>query len=97
MACQIGAGISAAGHAHMAADARAIVPAIDDEVVALRLQADGTVDRDREPGIFEMTWSFSGPDGRATWERTTVLDGEGGAWPAVRWRRLGNHRIFRQP
>ena len=39
------AGSSAAGHAHMAADARAVVPAIDDEVVALRLQADGAVDR----------------------------------------------------
>src|SRR5713226_4277566 len=36
---------SAAGDAHMAADARAVVPAIDDEVVALRLQADGAVDR----------------------------------------------------
>src|SRR3984885_13947722 len=38
----------AAGHAHMAADARAIVPAIDDEVVALRLQANSTVDRRAE-------------------------------------------------
>src|SRR6266566_9739467 len=39
---------SAAGHAHMAADAWAVVAAIDDEVMALRLQADGTVDRGRE-------------------------------------------------
>ena len=39
---------SAAGHAHMAADARAVVPAVDDEVVALRLQADGAVDRGSE-------------------------------------------------
>jgi hypothetical protein len=22
------------------------------------------------PGVFELTWSFSGPDGRATWEWT---------------------------
>ena len=29
------------------------------------------------PGVFEMTWSFSGPDGRATWEWTTVLDTDG--------------------
>lgn len=24
------------------------------------------------PGVFEMTWSFAGPDGRATWESITV-------------------------
>ena len=39
-----GADASAAGDAHMAADARAIVAAVDDEVVALRFQADGAVD-----------------------------------------------------
>src|ERR1700730_14787938 len=39
---------SAAGDAHMPADARAVVPAIDDEVVTLRLQADGAVDRRTE-------------------------------------------------
>ncbi|HUZ70464.1 MAG TPA: hypothetical protein VMU65_12225 [Candidatus Saccharimonadales bacterium] len=49
------------------------------------------------PGILEMTWSFSGPDGRATWEWTTVIDTDGRQWPAVRWRRLGTHRIFREP
>jgi hypothetical protein len=49
------------------------------------------------PGVFEMTWSFSGPDGRATWEWTTVVDADGRPWPAVRWRRLGSHRIFREP
>lgn len=49
------------------------------------------------PGVYEMTWSFSGPDGRATWEWTTVTDARGHRWPAVRWRRLGNHRIFRRP
>jgi hypothetical protein len=41
------------------------------------------------PGLFEMTWSFRGPDGRATFEWIDV-DGE----PAVRWRRIGGHRIF---
>src|SRR5476649_133511 len=35
---------SAAGDAHVAADARAVVPAVDDEVVALGLQADGAID-----------------------------------------------------
>jgi len=49
------------------------------------------------PGVFEMTWSFSGPDGRATWEWTTVIDTDGRQWPVVRWRRLGTHRIFREP
>jgi hypothetical protein len=49
------------------------------------------------PGIFEMAWSFSGPDGRATWEWTTATDAVGRTQPAVRWRRLGNHRIFREP
>jgi len=48
------------------------------------------------PRIFEMTWSFSGPDGRATWE-WTVTDADGWRWPAVRWRRLGSHRTFREP
>jgi hypothetical protein len=39
------------------------------------------------PGIREMTWSFSGPDGRATWEWATG-EVEGKAVPVVRWRRL---------
>lgn len=48
-------------------------------------------------GIFEMTWSFSGPDGRATWEWTSVTDADGEEQPAVRWRRVGNHDILREP
>lgn len=51
-------------------------------------------------GIFEMTWSFSGPDGRATWEWAEVEVEEGGRsvkYPAVRWRRLGGHEIFDRP
>jgi hypothetical protein len=43
-------------------------------------------------GILEMTWSFSGPDGRATFE---LIDIEGE--PGIRWRRIGGHRIFREP
>lgn len=43
-------------------------------------------------GIWEMTWSFSGPDGRATFEYVEI-DGE----PAIRWRRFGGHEIFRDP
>lgn len=44
------------------------------------------------PGIWEMTWSFVGPDGRATFEFIRI-DGELG----IRWRRIGGHAIFRKP
>jgi hypothetical protein len=44
------------------------------------------------PGVWEMTWSFSGPDGRATFEYVEV-DGE----LAIRWRRVGGHEIFKVP
>lgn len=42
--------------------------------------------------VWEMTWSMRDPDGRATWQWTTV-DGD----PAVLWRRLGDHAIFDRP
>jgi hypothetical protein len=48
------------------------------------------------PGIWEMTWSFSGPDGRATWEWTSI-ELEGRAVPVLRWRRIGGHAIFSDP
>jgi len=44
------------------------------------------------PGVWEMTWSFAGPDGRATFE-WIELKGE----LAVRWRRIGGHDIFGRP
>lgn len=44
------------------------------------------------PGVWELTWSFSGPDGRATFEWVTI-DGE----PGIRWRRIGGHAIFGEP
>jgi hypothetical protein len=44
------------------------------------------------PGIWEMTWSFASPDGRATFE-WILIDGE----PAIRWRRVGGHAILREP
>jgi hypothetical protein len=44
------------------------------------------------PGVWEMTWSFAGPDGRATFEWIEI-DGE----PAIRWRRVGGHAIFGAP
>jgi len=43
-------------------------------------------------GIWEMTWSFTGPDGRATFEFTRI-DGESG----VLWRRIGGHGVFARP
>lgn len=48
------------------------------------------------PGVFEMTWSFSDPDGRATWEATTVKGEDGSPEPAVLWRRMGTHRVFNE-
>ena len=44
------------------------------------------------PGLWEMTWLFVGPDGRATFEWTSI-DGN----PGIRWRRISGHEIFRQP
>jgi hypothetical protein len=47
---------------------------------------------ERAPGVWEMTWSFAGPDGRATFEWIEI-DGQ----PAIRWRRVGGHAIFGAP
>jgi len=44
------------------------------------------------PGVLEMTWSLSGPDGRATFAWIQV---EGQL--AVCWRRVGGHGIFERP
>lgn len=43
-------------------------------------------------GVREMTWSFASPDGRATFEFVTV---DGGV--RVRWRRVGDHDVFKNP
>lgn len=43
-------------------------------------------------GVWEMTWSFAGPDGRATFEYFGAGDEIG-----IRWRRIGGHEIFRDP
>lgn len=42
------------------------------------------------PGVWEMTWSKNNPDGRATFQWITI-DGE----PAIKWRRVGGHEIFK--
>lgn len=44
------------------------------------------------PGILEMTWPFASPDGRATFELVAV-EGDG----RLRWRRVGDHDVFRRP
>ncbi len=44
------------------------------------------------PGVWEMTWSFAGPDGRATFEWVEIDDE-----PAIRWRRVGGHAVFSEP
>ena len=44
------------------------------------------------PGILEMTWSVSSPDGPATFELVTV---EGAL--CCRWRRVGDHDVFKKP
>ncbi len=43
-------------------------------------------------GVLEMTWSFASPDGRATFELVTI-EGE----LRVRWRRVGDHDVFKNP
>lgn len=43
-------------------------------------------------GVWEMTWSFAGPDGRATFEWVQIGDEQ-----AIRWRRVGSHAIFAEP
>lgn len=43
-------------------------------------------------GIWEMTWSFSGPDGRATFE---WREDDRGLF--ILWRRVGGHAIFKDP
>jgi hypothetical protein len=44
------------------------------------------------PEVWEMTWSWKDPDGRATWEWVQI-GGERG----VLWRRVGPHAIFKNP
>lgn len=44
------------------------------------------------PGVLEMTWSFASPDDRATFEFVTVNDEL-----RLRWRRVGDHAVFKRP
>jgi len=42
--------------------------------------------------ISSMTWSFTGPDGRATFHLTVERQES-----ILVWRRIGNHSIYDQP
>lgn len=50
------------------------------------------VERLQGAPIMALTWSFSGPDGRATFQLETV-DSE--LW--VTWRRVRRHNIYAEP
>ena len=43
--------------------------------------------------IYSLTWSFAGPDGRATFHLEKDDSGE----PLLVWRRIGNHAIDDRP
>lgn len=43
-------------------------------------------------GVWEMTWHFTSPDGRATLEWVTDKEGL-----KLRWRRIGDHSIYTTP
>lgn len=47
-------------------------------------------------GVWEMTWSFASPDGQATFEFIRVGT-EAGDEVRLRWRRIGDHGIYRDP
>ncbi len=52
-------------------------------------------------GVFEMTWSLSVPDGRATWQWDSIevndTDGTITTRTSVLWRRIGLHAILAKP
>ncbi|MBE1603962.1 hypothetical protein [Actinopolymorpha pittospori] len=43
--------------------------------------------------IYSITWSFAGPDGRATFHLETGADGAA----ILVWRRIGTHAIYDRP
>jgi hypothetical protein len=51
------------------------------------------VHRLADSAIYTITWSFAGPDGRATFHLEPSEDGS----PVLVWRRIGTHDIHGQP
>lgn len=43
--------------------------------------------------IYSIIWSFSSPDGRATFHLERAVDGD----PLLVWRRIGTHAIYDRP
>ena len=43
-------------------------------------------------GVWEMTWSFAGPDGRSTFD-FVVQDED----LLCQWRRIGDHGVYQDP
>jgi hypothetical protein len=46
-----------------------------------------------DTAIYSLTWSFTGPDGRATFHLETGDDGA----PLLVWRRIGTHDVYDRP
>lgn len=46
-----------------------------------------------DTAIYSLTWSFSSPDGRATFH----LDRDEDGVPVLVWRRVGDHSIYDRP
>ena len=49
-------------------------------------------DIENAKGVWSVTFNFSGPDVRATFEWQHDDDG-----PQILWRRMGGHKIYRAP
>jgi hypothetical protein len=47
--------------------------------------------------IYTITWSFSSPDGRATFHLDEDEDENDSGEPLLVWRRFGDHGIYREP
>ncbi|MBM7787030.1 hypothetical protein [Tenggerimyces flavus] len=51
------------------------------------------IHRIADTSIYSLTWSFTGPDGRATFHLESDDEGD----PVLVWRRIGTHEIYDRP
>jgi hypothetical protein len=49
-------------------------------------------DIENAPGVWSVTFNFAAPDLRATFDWSPTRE-----QPTVRWRRIGNHGVYRRP